>query len=75
MYNRFRWNAIRFFNTLAASIRNISGVDISVFKTILDYLLCLVKGVPYESFSENSTDKRIKESSLKHCGGHPVLAV
>ena len=31
--------------------------------------------VPYESFSDNSTDKRIKESSLKHCGGHPVLAV
>ena len=34
-----------------------------------------MKDVPYESFSDNSTDKRIKESSLKHCGGHPVLAV
>ena len=34
-----------------------------------------MKDVPHESFSDNSTDKRIKESSLKHCDGHPVLAV
>ena len=31
MYNSFRWNAIRLFNTLPASIRNFSGIDISVF--------------------------------------------
>ena len=81
MYNSFRWNAIRLFNTLPASIRNFSGIDISVFKRNPDYFLCSVKEVLYESFSDNSTDKRIKESSLKHCGGypscggHPVLAV
>ena len=41
-------------------------------KKNLDYFLCSVKVVSYEyeSFSDNSTDKQIKESSLKHCGGH-----
>ena len=29
----------------------------------------------YSSSLSSSTDKRIKESSLKYCGGHPVLAV
>ena len=75
MYNNFRWNAIRLSNTLPAYIRNFSGINISVFKRNLYYFLCSVKDVPYESFSDNSTDKQIKESSLKHCGGHPVLAV
>ena len=58
MYNSFRWNAIRFFNILPASIRNFSGIDISVFKRNLDYFLCSVKDVPYESFSDNSTSKQ-----------------
>ena len=54
MYNSFRWHAIRSFNTFSASIRNFSGIDISVFKRNLDYFLCSVKDVPYESFSDNS---------------------
>ena len=56
MYNSFRWNAIRHFSTLPASIRNFSGIDISLFKRNLDYFLCSVKGVPHESLSDYSTD-------------------
>ena len=39
------------------------------------FISCSVNNVPCESFADNSTDKRIKESSLKHWGGYPVLAV
>ena len=54
MYNSFWWNAIRLFNTLRASINNFSRTDMSVFKRNVDYFLCSVKDVPYESFSDNN---------------------
>ena len=38
--------------------------NILVFKRNLDYFLCSVKDVPYESFSDNRQAN--KKSSLKH---------
>ena len=51
MFNSFRWQAIRLFNSLPSSIRNISRVNVKVFKAKLDSFLSKLrsKGCPKHS--------------------------
>ena len=60
-HNSFRWRAIRLFNSLPKSVRNIT--DISVFKRSLDYFLRTLRDSPTEPFSDNSVNRRIEEAS------------
>ena len=62
-HNRFRWRAIRLFNPLPKSVRNITDVDISVFMRLLDYFLRTLRDSPTEHFSDNSVNRRIEEAS------------
>ena len=47
-HNSFRWRAIRLFNSLPKSVRNIRDVDISVFNRSLDYFLRTLRDSPTE---------------------------
>ena len=62
-HNSFRWRAIRLFNSLPKSMRNITDADISVFKRSLDYFLRTLRDSPTEPFSDNSVNRRIEEAS------------
>ncbi len=61
MFNSFRWQATRLFNSLPKSIRNVTHVSSSVFKNILDLFLTNVKDNPCGSFEDNSIYKRMAE--------------
>ena len=61
--NCFRWRAIRLINSLPKSVRNITDVDISVFKRSPDYFLRTLRDSPTEPFSDNSVNRRIEEAS------------
>ena len=52
MFNSFRWQAIRLFNSLPMNIRDISNVDVSVFKTKLDIFLSQLKDEPCQAHEE-----------------------
>ena len=62
-HNSFRWRAIFLFNSLPKWVRNITDVDISVFRRLLDYFLRTLRDSPTEPFSDNSANKRFKEAS------------
>ena len=62
-HNSFRWRAIRLFNSVPKSVRNITDVDISVFRRLLDYYLRTLRDSPTEPFSDNSVNRRIEEAS------------
>ena len=63
VYNSFRWQAIRLFNSLPMWIRNISDVDVSIFKKRLDTFLMGIRDAPSVSFEDNGINNRIKEHS------------
>ena len=62
-HNSFGWRAIRLFKSLPKSVRNLTDVDISVFKRSLDYFLRTFRDSPTEPFSDNSVNRRIEEAS------------
>ena len=47
-HNSIRWHAIRLFNSLPKSVRNITDVDISVFKESLGYIPRTLRDSPTE---------------------------
>ena len=63
MYNSFRWQAVRLFNSLPMSIRNITEVDVSIFKKRLDNFLLGIRDAPSNSFEDNGIQNRIQEHS------------
>ena len=63
VYNRFRWKAVRLFNSLPISIRNITKVNVSIFKAQLDIFLSTIRDAPCVSFEDNSINSRINEHS------------
>ena len=78
VYNSFRSNGIRLFNSLPPAIRNITETDVNISKQNLDHFLHSdsVTDEPCKPFSDNSIDKRIEQSSTNSYGGrHPVLAL
>ena len=64
VYNSFRSNGIRLFNSLLPAIRNITETDVNMFKQNLDHYLHSVTDEPCKPFSDNSIDKRIEQSSI-----------
>ena len=56
-------SAIRLFNSLLKSVRNITDVDISVLKRSLDYFLRTLRDSLTEAFSDNSVNRRIEKTS------------
>ena len=76
VYNSFRSNGIRLFNSLPPAIRNITETDVNIFEQNLDHFLHSVTDEPCKPFADNSIDKRIEHSSANSYGGrHPVLAL
>ena len=78
VYNSFRSNGIRLFNSFPRAIRNITETDVNIFKQNLDHYLQSVTDEPRKSLSDNSYSivKRIEQSSTNSYGGrHPVLAL
>ena len=64
MFNSFRWQAIRLFNSLPSSIRNISKVNVNIFKTKLDQFLINIRDAPSLPYEKNNIDYRIEEVPL-----------
>ena len=75
MFNSFRWQAIRLFNSLPSSIRNISRVNVKVFKAKLDSFLSKLRDAPSIPYEKNNIDKRIEEIPLLWRASTADLAV
>ena len=59
VYNSFRSNGIRLFNSLPPAIGNITArADVNIFKQNLDHLLHSVTNEPCKPFSDNRIDKK-----------------
>ncbi len=63
MYNSFRWQATRLFNSLPVHLRTITNVDVNVFKVSLDKFLLGIKDIPSQPHDNNAVHKRIEETS------------
>lgn len=60
LYNSFRFDAIRLFNSLPTVIRNITSVDVAIFKHKLDQFLLTLRDAPGATFSDNCLINRIQ---------------
>ena len=55
-YNSFRWRAIRLFNSLPKSIRDITNCSVCSFKLRLDHYLSSIPDLPCSPGFNNSLD-------------------